>query len=834
MKNIEIKKVASANEAIAIINRLNYMDCTFEYRSSTFSDDHATEYRHFSTSKSFAIVEIVQNDKLAAVRFFNLYRDITVELQLTEANINYDRFDNIINVDAEIEAEIEAMKIAREKRIAAAQKEVADYINACMEEEVKKFEAEVKAMLAKKKAETDAQDAAVDAEIEIANNNNVETITKEEPKMTIETKITASGKRTAKVNGKTTAISKIEDLTFQSLRDKVQVELIATDGHKFICTGYEHYEFAHPLCKGSTFNFIDDNGETFSARSMGDAIYTVDKFASGEYCTRNIFTEYAVSTEAQDAAIEAEIELANVEVQPKRTRKLYTFNAPQYTEDDPVVFNRVDIRIDGNRLTIDGIFRCQNVETAYCRFQKCMSQAAAEIPQLEGWDNWLDAKKLTQLDSGEWINENEDIIFGADCVDTIAVDTNEDLHYIYGNFTNAFTSESATLSREDETPANNEPNLETKSASDANEAITILKSLEPKNHLRYEYICDAQVGEITYRHFASIDTKCGATPYRLIEVVINGLLESVMLIDTAHGNAGTKITFDRTANNNPPAQKPADDEPPADNFTEMRSKLHAAVKSCQADVDRLQNELAAANDNLLDAEKNLHDFLDAQANQLTSDLHAVIADKTIRYYRAGAYGTSSTTAEGTNIYIDAYTSGFDFTYIGKRLATYDTPAQVKAVIARIKETIERGESEFTFPTADELNPPTAQTVTEQLAEINSTAPDGLEIYYDAETKTYPVVSYSGKFPEIYCELDSLALYNILTPYEFWKRIKRGCSTDEEMIEWLEKSIAQARGQREYFAADESPDLELLSWLDLEIADRESELAAIKARISHDN
>ena len=108
MATIEIKKVASANEAIAIISRLNYMNCTFEYEGTNhWSDDHNIECRHFETDKSFSVVEIVKNGKLTAVRFYNLYRDIIVELQFGDTELDYSNFDNIIivggadNIDAE-------------------------------------------------------------------------------------------------------------------------------------------------------------------------------------------------------------------------------------------------------------------------------------------------------------------------------------------------------------------------------------------------------------------------------------------------------------------------------------------------------------------------------------------------------------------------------------------------------------------------------------------------------------------------------------------------------------------------------------------------------------
>ena len=108
---IETKKVASANEAIEIINRLNYRHDTFQYSSTTREHEDNTEikYRHFDAYRdngeldSFAIIEIVVNDKLAIVRFFNLFRDITVDLKLDDFTPEYSRYDEVINVKDEVE-----------------------------------------------------------------------------------------------------------------------------------------------------------------------------------------------------------------------------------------------------------------------------------------------------------------------------------------------------------------------------------------------------------------------------------------------------------------------------------------------------------------------------------------------------------------------------------------------------------------------------------------------------------------------------------------------------------------------------------------------------------
>lgn len=163
--------------------------------------------------------------------------------------------------------------------------------------------------------------------------------------MTIEVKIAKNGRINAKVNGKCVAINTLSELVGKSLRNNEQVELIASDGHKFTCTGYELYEFAHPLCRRDSFNFMDDAGNTFPAYTMTDAIYTVDKFASGEYKTRNIFAEYAVSAMAQDIATEAEIENAQA-VDVKEETKMTNINSNVTIDDNGKIFDSAKVTID--------------------------------------------------------------------------------------------------------------------------------------------------------------------------------------------------------------------------------------------------------------------------------------------------------------------------------------------------------------------------------------------------------------------------------------------------------------------------------------------------------
>lgn len=91
-KVIEQIKV-DINTAISIINRLNYRNDTFVYRHTTRYDNADIKCRHFDAYKAdgekdaFAITEYVINGKLEIVRFFNLFRDITVDMKI--GNVNY-------------------------------------------------------------------------------------------------------------------------------------------------------------------------------------------------------------------------------------------------------------------------------------------------------------------------------------------------------------------------------------------------------------------------------------------------------------------------------------------------------------------------------------------------------------------------------------------------------------------------------------------------------------------------------------------------------------------------------------------------------------------------
>lgn len=97
---IEHSKV-TVDKAVEIINRLAFTPTEFKFTNVTCSNDRKIEYRHFDglnpegEINNFAIAEIVINGKLEIVRFFNLYREIIVDLQIGNLNYRYNTLGKI-------------------------------------------------------------------------------------------------------------------------------------------------------------------------------------------------------------------------------------------------------------------------------------------------------------------------------------------------------------------------------------------------------------------------------------------------------------------------------------------------------------------------------------------------------------------------------------------------------------------------------------------------------------------------------------------------------------------------------------------------------------------
>ena len=134
MRIIETKKVADPQEAIDILSRLNYMGTTFQHHGfDTRSDDRSEIYHDFDGYRNgeldgFSIIEVIANGKLVAVRFYNLFCGIIVELKLGDAKLDYNHFDLVIDandIDAinpdDYAVTTDAQQIAIDAEIIAAQ-----------------------------------------------------------------------------------------------------------------------------------------------------------------------------------------------------------------------------------------------------------------------------------------------------------------------------------------------------------------------------------------------------------------------------------------------------------------------------------------------------------------------------------------------------------------------------------------------------------------------------------------------------------------------------------------------------------------------------------------
>lgn len=661
MKNIEIKKVASANEAIAIINRLNYTACTFEYRHSTFSDDYATEYRHFDTDNAFAIVEIVQGGKLVAVRFYNLYRDITVELQFGDITLGeefYGKF-NVINVDDEIEIE------------QATEADIEDYA-----------------------VSTEAQDAAIDAEIELAKTANNTAVT---------FKLANDGTSIYYVDGKRTS----REIALDAAAENRKGNLFTVE------TGY-----------------------------WNEGAKTVN------YKTLMIIAECPIKIQQQAFChdIGFRVIVSSVEVK--------TFYANKNNTDD-IKKARRNAAVLANKIAYAYII------------------GAYGIRILGGYDIKILDAPIAEADINDYAVTTgaQEVAIAAE-IEQAAMTANE--------------TDGSEDDNDDDEVFSLLPNID--DLNDVDDNITVIKSSDGMPTV-FEFTRDGNEIKTVFVANGSVSYYNGEVSYISDEICRAGYStrrQEFFIAPTV------ERVYPKKAYNNT-----------EEFFAEMIERGICSI--CESTVTPSHEDEA-----------------ELTAEQIQKLIDANIAE---RIEAIDALEEAEADEEISQTHIDYLKE-----YIDKLLDEYnDLCRQLDAAKAKASVDETDGSESGNLPAPE--TPPTVQAITEQLIDINSTAPEDLEIYYDAETKKFPVISYGGKFPEIYYELDSLALYNILTPEEFWTRIKRGCSTDEEMIEWLENSIAQARGQREYFAADENPDLELLSWLDFEIADREGELAAIKAKMN---
>lgn len=143
----------------------------------------------------------------------------------------------------------------------------------------------------------------------------------------------------------------------------------------------------------------------------------------------------------------------------------------------------------------------------------------------------------------------------------------------------------------------------------------------------------------------------------------------------------------------------------ADNFTAELAKLEAAKLEAEAKEQAAKAVYEAARAETDKHQVKIRNFLDSHASRLCNKLQALAP--TERMTLITIRGTREFCRDFTDLYVDApdYSSERRFAityYNGRELASYDTPAQVEAVINMLKSTIKRGEKIFTFPTVEQL------------------------------------------------------------------------------------------------------------------------------------
>lgn len=172
-----------------------------------------------------------------------------------------------------------------------------------------------------------------------------------------------------------------------------------------------------------------------------------------------------------------------------------------------------------------------------------------------------------------------------------------------------------------------------------------------------------------------------------------------------------------------PAEDSDDDElidtpelTPTDDFVAKLAELKAkqdAAKTAELAAKKVYDE---ASDKYEECRAATQDFLDAHAEKLTEKIKAIELESYISLVRDN--GKERCDVFRTDeLYVDAFNAFgemFLVRYMGNKLGNYDTPAQVEAVIERLKAATERGDREFTFPTVEDLNtPPTEPTIAEE-------------------------------------------------------------------------------------------------------------------------
>lgn len=142
--------------------------------------------------------------------------------------------------------------------------------------------------------------------------------------------------------------------------------------------------------------------------------------------------------------------------------------------------------------------------------------------------------------------------------------------------------------------------------------------------------------------------------------------------------------------------------------TQSQDEFHAELAKLKNAADEAYMTFIKAQEAHEHAKNALKNFLDDTAFKLKQKLDALPLNYTITLKKAS--GCTYRVPDFSEIYIGAYHIGCDVEFRfedwrGKIIARYETPAQVETVINRLREAIEHGDEEFTFPTVEELNKP---------------------------------------------------------------------------------------------------------------------------------
>ena len=168
---------------------------------------------------------------------------------------------------------------------------------------------------------------------------------------------------------------------------------------------------------------------------------------------------------------------------------------------------------------------------------------------------------------------------------------------------------------------------------------------------------------------------------------------------------------------------------PFEKFTGELAKRKSAYETAQAAAGKATEAVIAARRALQEAEEAERKAKEAESQAryeyelfgegTAGDLRLLITDEVINAKINGA--------SLSQLWIDFYHDKLRIMNNWETLGTYDTPAQVENVIARLKAALERGDERFNFPTVEELSaPPFEAYDTDETFRANVMPPDELD------------------------------------------------------------------------------------------------------------